>query len=85
MTRVQITAMLAIILAVASTWLAHVGDTLTRPGERVTSQVAHQAPPAEPQVTRTRIITSILDPDPTVIGSITRPATPPSPAGEPRR
>jgi hypothetical protein len=81
MTRVQITAVLAVIVAVAATWLAHVGDELTR-------QIAHKAP-AAPQVTRTRVITSILTADPTVVGSVTRPATTPpgshTPAGELRR
>jgi hypothetical protein len=81
MTRVQITAVLAVVVAVAATWLAHVGDEMTR-------QLAQKAP-AAPQVTRTRVITSILTADPTVVGSITKPATPPAAsntaAGELRR
>jgi hypothetical protein len=67
--------------AVAATWLAHVGDELS-------SQLAQKAPAESQatatQVTRTRIITSILDADPTVVGSIPRPAAK-SPADELRR
>lgn len=65
MSRVQITAFAAVVAAIAFTWLANIAATV---GDSLTSQVARK--PGDPPVVRTRVITSILDPDPTVVGAI---------------
>ncbi|BBF94435.1 hypothetical protein [Blastochloris tepida] len=65
MSRVQITAFAAVLAAIAFTWLANVAASV---GDSLTSQLARKQ--ANPPPVRTRVITSILDPDPTIVGAI---------------
>ncbi|NJO53884.1 MAG: hypothetical protein HC829_02750 [Bacteroidales bacterium] len=68
MSRVRVTAVAAVIAAIACTWLANVAATI---GGSLTGQMA--AKQSEPPAVRTRVITSILDSDPTIVGAIPRP------------
>lgn len=67
MDRIEITAAIGMVVLIAFTLLAHVGDRVTQNiASRIETTAAAKAP------VRTRIISSVLDEGPTVVGSTGR-------------